>query len=187
MDNHGAEATGEIRLFATTEWLNIREKGHRLLIGALRSEGPDSTLYGLAEYELPVTKDGKGKLKATVSRNEFSVGESATLPEIVGETDNAGFVGSYQFIRSRTLNIGAQAAYTYKDVLFDVDGIQQLSTDQQIELFIERRIHAALGRAAVFIVRTSWYRARPRGERRSARPKHRLYQDVGRAKLTSTL
>jgi hemolysin activation/secretion protein len=135
MDNHGAEATGEVRLFATTEWLNIREKGHRLLIGALRSEGPDSTLYGLVEYELPVTKDRKGKLKATVSRNEFSVGESATLPEIVGETDNAGFVGSYQFIRSRTLNIGAQAAYTYKDVLFDVDGIQQLSTDQQIESF----------------------------------------------------
>ena len=135
MDNYGAEATGEIRLFATTEWLNIREKGHRLLIGALRSEGPDSTLYGLAEYELPVTKDGKGKLKATVSRNEFSVGESAALPEIIGETDNAGLLGSYQFVRSRTLNIGAQAAYTYKDVLFDVDGIQQLSTDQQIESF----------------------------------------------------
>lgn len=135
MDNHGADATGEVRLFATTEWLNIREKGHRLLVGALRSEGPDSTLYGLAEYELPVTKDGKGKLKATVSRNEFSVGATAALPEIVGETDNAGFVGTYQFIRSRTLNVSAQAAYTYKDVLFDVDGIQQLSTDQQIESF----------------------------------------------------
>lgn len=133
MDNHGSEATGEVRLFATTEWLNIGDRGHRLLVGALRSEGPDSTLYGLAEYELPVTKDGKGKLKATVSRNEFSVGASATLPEITGETDNAGLVGSYQFVRSRTLNIGAQAAYTYKDVLFDVDGIQQLSTDQQIE------------------------------------------------------
>lgn len=135
MDNHGSEATGEIRLFATTEWLNIREKGHRLLVGALRSEGPDSTLYGLAEYELPVTKDGKGKLKATASRNEFSVGASAALPEITGETDNVGLVGSYQFVRSRTLNIGAQAAYTYKDILFDVDGIQQLSTDQQIESF----------------------------------------------------
>jgi len=135
VDNHGADATGEVRLFATTEWLNIREKGHRLLIGALRSEGPDSTLYGLAEYELPVTKDGKGKVKATVSRNEFSVGATAALPEITGETDNTGLVGTYQFIRSRTLNLSAQAAYTYKDVVFDVAGIQQLSTDQQIESF----------------------------------------------------
>jgi hemolysin activation/secretion protein len=133
MDNHGADATGEIRLFATTEWLNIRQKGHRLLIGALRSEGPDSSLYGLAEYELPVTKDGRGKVRATISTNTFSVGETAALPEIVGETDNYGALGTYQFIRSRTQNLSAQVGYTYKDVLFRVGDLASLSTDQQIE------------------------------------------------------
>ena len=135
MDNHGSDTTGEVRLFATTQWLNIGNRGHNLLIGALRSEGPDSSLYGLAEYELPVTDDGKGRLRATVSTNEFSVGATQNLPEIIGETDNYGITGSYQFIRSRTRNLNAQASYTQKDVLFEVDGLAQLSFDQKIESF----------------------------------------------------
>ncbi len=139
MDNHGSDTTGEIRLFATTEWLNIRQKGHRLLIGALRSEGPDSSLYGLAEYELPITEDGRGRVRATISTNTFSVGATqgttGGLPEIIGETDNYGVLGTYQFVRSRTLNINAQTAYTYKDVLFEVGDLASLSTDQQIETF----------------------------------------------------
>jgi hemolysin activation/secretion protein len=135
MDNHGSDTTGEIRLFATTEWLNIRQKGHRLLIGALRSEGPDSSLYGLAEYELPVTEDGRGKVRATISTNTFSVGATQALPEIVGETDNYGVLGAYQFVRSRTLNINTQVGYTYKDVRFQVGDLASLSTDQQIETF----------------------------------------------------
>jgi hypothetical protein len=42
LDNHGSATTGEVRLFATTEWRNLLNKGHRLLIGVLQSEGPDS-------------------------------------------------------------------------------------------------------------------------------------------------
>ena len=136
MDNHGSATTGEVRLFATTEWLNIRQKGHRLLIGALRSEGPDSSLYGLAEYELPVTEDGRGRVRATISTNTFTVGAqdvAGGLPEIVGETDNYGVLGTYQFLRSRTRNLSAQAGYTYKDILFQVGDLALLSTDQQIE------------------------------------------------------
>jgi hemolysin activation/secretion protein len=135
MDNHGSDTTGEIRLFATTEWLNIRQKGHRLLIGALRSEGPDSSLYGLAEYELPVTEDGRGKVRATISTNTFSVGATQALPEIIGETDNYGVLGTYQFVRSRVLNINTQVGYTFKDVRFQVGNLTSLSTDQQIETF----------------------------------------------------
>jgi hemolysin activation/secretion protein len=137
MDNHGAETTGATRIFATTEWLNVFSKGHRLLVGVLRSEGPDASTYGLAEYEMPVTDDGRGKLKANISRNQFNVlaqisGQDAT--EIVGETDNIGLSGSYQYLRSRTTNANLQARYVYKDVLFNVAGIPQLSTDQQIEV-----------------------------------------------------
>ena len=135
MDNHGSETTGELRIFATTEWLNVRGKGHRILVGALRSEGPDSSLYGLIEYEMPITKDGRGRLKASISTNQFSVGASQTIPEIVGETDNFSIVGTYQFLLSRTLNLKVQASYTYKDVLFDVGNVSSLSTDQQIGVY----------------------------------------------------
>lgn len=135
LDNHGSEITGETRLFATTQWLNIADKGHRFMLGLLRSEGPDNTTYGLAEYELPVTKDGRGRVRASVSSNEFAVAELGTLEDIVGETDNYSVSGSYQFIRSRTLNLGAQAGVTRKDALFSVAGLEALSTDQIIDTF----------------------------------------------------
>ncbi len=135
MDNHGAETTGELRLFATAEWLNMRNRGHRLLVGLLRSEGPDSSTYGLAEYELPVTKDRKGKVRATLSSNQFAVASlGAAALEITGETNNIGAMGSYQFLRGRTLNLSGQLGYTYKDVLFDVTGAPLLSRDEQIEV-----------------------------------------------------
>ena len=134
-DNHGSEATGATRLFATTEWLNFLNKGHRLQVGVLRSEGPDSSVYGLIEYEMPILNDGRGKFKVSASTNEFSVAASNTIPEIIGETDNYSLTSTYQFVRSRTFNLSSEAAYTYKDVLFSVGGISSLSTDQQIGVF----------------------------------------------------
>jgi len=135
LDNHGSEATGITRLYATTEWLNIANKGHRLQIGVLKSEGPDSSIYGLINYEMPVLNNGRGKLKLGASTNTFSVSASQTIPEIIGETNNYSISGSYQFVRSRTFNLSLETGYTYKDVLFDVGGISTLSTDQQIGVF----------------------------------------------------
>ncbi len=134
-DNHGSETTGENRIFATTQWLNIAGRGHRFVLGLLRSEGPDSTTYGLAEYEIPVTKDGRGKVKALISSNEFAVTRLVNLPEIIGETDNYNITGSYQFIRRRTKSFAAQAGYTQKDVLFKVGELTTLSLEQVIETF----------------------------------------------------
>ncbi len=135
LDNHGADTTGETRLFATTEWLNLFDRGHRALVGLLRSEGPDSSLYGLAEYEVPVTRDGRGRVRGSISTNQFAVSSLGVSElDIVGETDNFGVTGTYQFIRGRTLNIGAQAGFTYKDVLFDVAGAPLLSRDEQIQV-----------------------------------------------------
>ena len=122
-------------MFATTEWLNLWDKGHRYVLGLLRSEGPDSTTYGVTEYELPVTQDGRGTVKASISRNEFSVTRLATLPEITGETDNYSLTGSYDWVRGRTLNFKTSASYTQKDVLFQVGELASLSTDQVIENF----------------------------------------------------
>ncbi len=133
MDNHGADTTGENRIFASVEWLNIANKGHRVAIGALRSEGPDSTTYGLLEYELPVTKDGRGRVRASVSSNIFTVTRLAALPEITGETNSVSVLGSYQFLRGRTLNLNAQVGYVQKDVLFQVGDLETLSTDQKLE------------------------------------------------------
>lgn len=135
MDNHGSETTGEIRLYGTTEWNNVWGKGHRLLAGVLRSEGPDSSLYGQLEYEMPITADQRGTLKASISTNEFSVSRLANLPQIVGETDNFGLSASYQVIRSRTNNLALGAGYTFKDVIFQVGALTTLSTDEQIETF----------------------------------------------------
>jgi hemolysin activation/secretion protein len=134
LDNHGSATTGEVRLFATTEWRNLLNKGHRLLIGVLQSEGPDSSTYGLAEYELPVTDDGRGRVRGTISTNTFAVASLGTQQlNIVGETNNFGVSGSYQLVRSRTFNVGAEVGYTFKDVLFDVEGAPTLSRDEKIE------------------------------------------------------
>lgn len=135
IDNHGSETTGEIRMYGTTEWNNLFNKGHRLVAGVLRSEGPDSSLYGQLEYELPFTADHRGTVKMTLNRNEFSVSRLANLPVIVGETDNYGLSASYQVTRSRTRNLALNAGYTFKDVVFQVGELTTLSTDEQIETF----------------------------------------------------
>ncbi len=135
LDNHGSETTGARRIFATTEWLNIRDKGHRLALGILQSEGPDSTTYGLAEYEMPVTGDRRGKVKFSVSSNQFSVSKLVNLPEIIGKTNNYGVTASYQFLRGRTLNLGVEAGYVFKDVVFKVGQLTTLSTDQKIDIY----------------------------------------------------
>jgi len=133
VDNHGADTTGNTRVFATSEWYNFRNRGHRLVAGLLRSEGPDSSFYGLLEYELPITEDARGKVRASISTNQFSV-NLPNLPEIVGETDNYGVTGTYQFLRSRTLNLKGQLGYAKKDVLFKVGELTTLSSDEQIEV-----------------------------------------------------
>ena len=51
------------------------------------------------------------------------------------ETTNYSLTGTYQLELSRTRNLKAQAAYTYKDVLFEVGNVASLSTDQQIGVF----------------------------------------------------
>lgn len=136
MDNHGSETTGEIRLFASTEWLNLGNRGHRLSVGVLRSEGPDSSTYGLVEYEMPFTDDGNGTVNFGISTNQFAVSNLGTQQlDIVGETNNFSVLGSYQLVRSRTLNVGTEAGYTQKDVLFDVAGAPLLSRDEKIEVF----------------------------------------------------
>ncbi len=133
LDNHGSETTGETRLYATTEWNNIGGRGHRFMAGVLRSEGPDSSLFGQVEYEMPFTADGRGRVSANLSTNEFSVKRLANLPEIVGETTNYSAAMSYQMIRSRTLNMAFHGSYTQKDVVFQVGELTTLSTDEQIE------------------------------------------------------
>ena len=133
VDNHGADTTGNTRVFATSEWYNIRNRGHRLVAGLLRSEGPDSSFYGLLEYELPITTDARGKVRLSASTNQFSV-NLPNLPKIIGETDNYGFNASYQFLRSRTLNMKGQIGYTKKDVLFQVGDLTTLSSDEAIEV-----------------------------------------------------
>jgi hemolysin activation/secretion protein len=133
IDNQGSETTGETRLYATTEWHNLFDRGHRLLAGVLRSEGPDSSIYGQIEYEMPFTADRRGKVKATISTNEFAVNRLANLPEIVGETDSYGLSASYQVMRSRTKNLALHLGYTQKDVIFKVGELTTLSTDETIE------------------------------------------------------
>ena len=135
LDNHGSETTGETRLYATTEWNNLWDRGHRMLAGVLRSEGPDSSVYGQLEYELPFTADRRGSLTFNAGRNEFSVKRLANLPEIVGETDTLGLAMDYQVIRSRTRNFALSAGYNFKDVVFQVGALTTLSTDEKIETF----------------------------------------------------
>ena len=135
LDNHGSPTTGEVRLFATLELLNLRNKGHRLQIGALRSQGSGST-YGLIEYGMPVTDDDRGRVKGTLSTNQFSVTTQlgTAARSVVGQTDNFGVSGTYQFVRSRTFNLSGEASFTQRNVLFTVQDVANLSTDQKIQV-----------------------------------------------------
>jgi hemolysin activation/secretion protein len=133
LDNHGSDTTGKTRVFASTEWNNLFNKGHRIIAGILRSEGPDSSVYGQVQYEMPFTADRRGTVRATLSTNSFSVNGLANLPEIVGETDNYGLALDYKVIRSRTQNLSLHLGYTQKDVAFQVGSLATLSTDEQIE------------------------------------------------------
>jgi len=135
LDNHGSETTGEHRLFATTQWLNIGGRGHKLLVGALMTEGPADSTNGLMEYEMPVTKNGRGKVKANINSNQFAVAGFSNLGDIIGETVSYSLTGSYQFLLSRTRNLSAELSYAQKDVLFTVGGLSTLSTDQVIETY----------------------------------------------------
>ncbi|MEM7364543.1 MAG: ShlB/FhaC/HecB family hemolysin secretion/activation protein [Pseudomonadota bacterium] len=132
MDNHGAETTGVTRLFASAEWYNFANRGHRLVTGVLQSEGPDSSTFGLMEYDFPVTPADRGRLKTAISTNQFSVTGLASLPNIVGETDNVGMSFNYQLLRSRTLNLNYSVGYQYKDAIFDVENAPLLSRDEQL-------------------------------------------------------
>jgi hemolysin activation/secretion protein len=134
VDNHGSETTGETRVYALTQWNNVLNRGHRVTVGMLGSEGPDSSLFGQIEYEMPVTKDGRGRLKTSFSSNEFAVAATATVPEVIGETDNYNVTWSYQYLRSRTKKLSVQIAYTQKDVLFQVVNSPNLSSDQKLEV-----------------------------------------------------
>lgn len=135
LDNHGSPTTGEVRLFATVELLNLRNKGNTLTMGALKSQGSGST-YGIIEYGMPVTDDDRGRVKGTLSTNQFSVTTLLGNAErsVVGETDNFGVAGTYQFVRSRTFNLSGEASYTQKNVLFTVEGLASLSRDQKIQV-----------------------------------------------------
>lgn len=134
LDNHGSPATGAMRLYATAEWMNLLNRAQTLMIGVLKSEGSGST-YGQIEYGLPVTADQRGRIKGTLSTNQFSVVTRIANQDrpIVGETDNFGVSGTYQFVRSRTFNLGVDADYTRKNVLFNVSGLSTLSSFQRIQ------------------------------------------------------
>ena len=134
VDNHGSPTTGATRVYATAQWLNLRNKGQTLMIGALRSVKSGST-FGQIEYGMPVTDDQRGRVKGTISTNQFSVVTRIANQNrpIVGETDDIGISGSYQFVRSRTFNLSGSADYTRKNVLFNVSGLATLSSFQKIQ------------------------------------------------------
>ena len=133
VDNHGSPTTGAVRMYATAQWLNLRNKGQTLMIGALRSQGSKST-YGIIQYGMPVLPGERGRLQGTISSNQFAVntliGTSRT--DVTGESQNVGLSATYQFVRSRTFNLSAGADYTRKHVLFNVEKVSQLDREQKI-------------------------------------------------------
>ena len=135
LDNHGSPTTGATRLFATAEWLNLRNKGQTLTMGVLRS-GRSGSTYGLLEYGMPVTDDGRGRVRGTISKNQFSVSAiiGSEARAIDGETGNFGVSGTYQFVRSRTFNLSAETAFVRKNVYFNVENLPQLSYTQGIQV-----------------------------------------------------
>lgn len=114
IDNHGAEQTGEYRLYAEGFLHNPLGQGDQLLLALLFGFSPSNTVYGQLRYNTPVWTP-RLKFEIGASNNEFILGpgnsESIDLLEIEGETFLADAKLSYTLKRSRKRNFSVDFIY----------------------------------------------------------------------------
>jgi len=102
-DNFGTKFTGERRVYAQLNWNNPTGVGDRLSGTVLRQYRPKRSIFGQVEYERPIFWPGFS-VGGSFQRNPFSVGGSAVLAKLSGETTVGELYLKRTMMRSRERN-----------------------------------------------------------------------------------
>ncbi|CAH0990304.1 hypothetical protein SIN8267_00396 [Sinobacterium norvegicum] len=118
-DNHGSKFTGNQRLFAIADIMNLTGQGDSLSIGYLKSVDPLNSDLGQLSYSYPIWGT-RTRLNLSADYNEFTVeSEESDLYEIEGVNSSYVFGVSHKFIRSRSKNLTVTANATDKETQLD--------------------------------------------------------------------
>lgn len=125
LDNDGSESTGEVRGFAVLEWFNPAKVGDYFRIGALQSESPSNSTYGLIEYRTAIY-DSRTFIDLYANSNEYELQllnidkTNGNSFEVVGSVVNTGVSLERKMIRSRKRNLNGKFEFVRKvsDITF---------------------------------------------------------------------
>jgi len=114
-DNHGAETSGEYRLYGDFYWHNPSGRGDQLHLGVLNSYDPDNSLYGSIRYRLPVFLT-RTRFHLGASNNDFVLSrmdeEDAVALGISGRSRVVDAGVDYHLRRSRVKNTSLHLSWS---------------------------------------------------------------------------
>jgi len=119
-DNYGTEFTGKHRAWFGFNYNNPSGVGDKLGINIVRTEGPDSTVYGSLSYQYPFYIP-KSALKedylvgAEYSRNSFQLGQQLEELKIKGISDTVNIFLQKSLMRARSESIFARIGFARKN------------------------------------------------------------------------
>jgi len=129
LDNYGNRYTGDVRLGANANFINLLHHGDILNVYTL-SSGYDMG-YGRASYETLL--DGTGtRMGASYSVMRYILGDPLNALNAHGTADIASIWGKHPLIRSKTLNLYAQVQYDHEQLNDDIDA-QNLQTSRHLD------------------------------------------------------
>ena len=118
LDNHGADQTGENRIYGDISWNNPTGFGDRLFIAGLYASDPGDTTYYALRYNINLFS-AKYKLGIGTSTNDFALGAGNSESEltsgldlgITGQSEVSDITLSWIVRRSRTRNFSFDLQY----------------------------------------------------------------------------
>jgi len=152
VDNHGAETSGEYRLYGDFYWHNPSGYGDQLHLGVLNSYDPDNSLYGSIRYHLPVFLT-RTRFHLGASNNDFVLSrmdaDDALALGISGRSQVVDAGVDYHLRRSRVRNtslhlnwarIASNISFQQDQGGFDIDNtIENIELKLRFDRLNERR------------------------------------------------
>jgi hemolysin activation/secretion protein len=112
-DNYGTRFTGQERLSLDLGLNNPLTRADRLEVNLIQSYDPKESIYGLAQYQVPVY-DERNVVGLGYSRNAYDVGGSLGELEIGGLSEIANVFLRRTFLRGRQRNLFASIGLARK-------------------------------------------------------------------------
>ena len=120
LDNHGDDATDELRGIVEGGWLNPSGRGDAITGGILTSPDPDDSLYGYLNYDLPLggvdTRLGVG-----LSRHDYHWRRSGLVVD--GDATTADASVTRTLVRGRKTDINIDGGLAWQHLEQDAPGV----------------------------------------------------------------